>query len=110
LIFAASSIPDLPGSPKSFPEGTDKLAHFIEYFILSLFLYRGIDGKVAGSIWHIFAALLVIGFVIACLDELYQHSVPGRDSSVLDLAADFAGVSAGAVIVLYRRRRYSSEG
>jgi VanZ family protein len=110
LIFVVSSIPHLPGSPDKFPEGTDKLVHFVEYFILSLLLYRGIDGKAASSIWQIFAALVVIGFVIACLDELYQHSVPGRDSSVLDLAADFAGVFTGAAIALYRRRRYSSEG
>jgi VanZ family protein len=109
LIFLASSIPEMPGGYDNFPVGTDKVAHFIEYFVLSLLLYRGIKDKATGNRALLLASIVVIGFVVACLDELYQHSVPGRDSSVRDLAADLAGVFAGAILGLYRRGRYSSE-
>ncbi len=110
FIFLASSIPDVPGGYNNLPEGTDKVVHFIEYFVLSLFLYRGIKGKAIGNKWLLLASILVIGFVLACLDELYQYTVPGRDSSIMDLAADFAGIFTGAILVLYRRGRFPSEG
>ena len=109
LIFLASSIPNLPGGYNNFPAGTDKVVHFIEYFILALLLYRGIKDKAAGKRVLLLTSIVLIGFIVACLDELYQHSVPGRDSSILDLAADFSGVFVGALLVLYRRGRYPSE-
>ena len=84
--------------------------HFIEYFVLSLFLYRGIKDMMIGNRWLLMASIVVIGFVVACLDEFYQYFVPGRDSSIMDLAADFAGIFAGTLLVLYVRGRYSSEG
>jgi VanZ family protein len=110
FIFLASSISDMPGGYNNFPEGTDKVVHFIEYFVLSLFLYRGIKDKTIGNRWLLLASIVVIGFVVACLDELYQYFVPGRDSSIMDLAADFAGIFSGALLVLYGRGRYPSEG
>jgi VanZ family protein len=109
FIFLASSIPELPGEYEHFPEGTDKVVHFVEYFVLALLLYRGIKDYAAGNRAALVAALLAIGFVVAGLDELYQHSVPGRDSSIMDLAADVAGVFTGALLVVCRRRYSPSE-
>ena len=109
LIFVASSIPEMPGGYNRFPEGTDKVVHFIEYFVLALLLYRGIKDKAVGSRGLLLVAIVLIGLVVASLDELYQHSVPGRDSSIKDLAADLAGVFAGALISLRRGGRDASE-
>ncbi len=110
VIFLASSVPDMPGGEYDFPEGTDKVVHFFEYFVLSLLLYRGIKDKAAGDRRLLLASIVVIGLVVACLDEFYQFFVPGRDSSIKDLAADLAGVLAGVLLGLFRRGRYSSEG
>jgi len=41
---------------------------------------------------------------VGSADEIYQRSVPGRQSSLADLAADVAGVSLGAFLREQRSR------
>ena len=58
-----------------------KCAHFTEYFILSLLIFRGIRAGEKG--WHLRWALVtvLIVFGYAALDEFHQSFVPGRRRS-----------------------------
>ena len=110
FIFVMSSIPDLPGEYKDLPPHSDKVVHFIEYFVLAILLYRGIRNDDRGRISQVMSALVLIGISVAGLDELYQSIVPGRDSSLADLLSDIGGVAAGAAIMLYRWKRSLLKG
>jgi hypothetical protein len=107
LIFVVSSIPRLSGEVFGMPRGSDKAAHFIEYAILAFLFYRGERGER----WRmgVPAWLLVIaaGLAIALIDEYHQRYIPGRDSNILDLAADAAGIVSGTLIGM---RRYKMLG
>ena len=102
LIFVVSSIPSLtaPG-PEFVPK--DKIAHFAEYFILGVLLFKGIGWTVSPSRAATFGFLLAVGASIGALDELYQSFVPGRMMSVYDWCADAAGVAIGAGIFVFTR-------
>ena len=110
FIFVMSSIPDIPGEYKDLPAHSDKVVHFIEYFVLAVLLYRGLrsDGPVRMN--GVMTALILLGFVIAGLDEFYQSIVPGRDSSLADLASDMTGIAAGAFVVFSRWKRSLARG
>jgi len=110
FIFVMSSIPDFPGEYRELPPHTDKVVHFIEYFILAILLYRGLRNDETGRLSVVLTALVLIGIGVAGLDELYQSIVPGRDSSAADLASDIGGVTAGALIMFYRWKRSLLKG
>lgn len=103
-VLFASSRPGLnaPGGL----DHLDKGAHFLEYATLGALLYRGLRLSGASP-----SRAIAIAFGAAALlgagDERLQAEIPGRDSSVLDWAADVAGGLAGAVgwAWLERRRR-----
>jgi VanZ family protein len=110
FIFVMSSIPDLPGEYRELPPHTDKVVHFIEYFVLAILLYRGLRSDANGRMSSLLTALVLIGVGVAGLDETYQGIVPGRDSSVADLASDVGGIAAGAIVVFSRWKRSLSKG
>jgi len=79
-----------------------KCGHFIEYFILSLLILRGIRAgrHEARLAWAVIAVLLVAGY--AALDEFHQSFVPGRTPAVSDVLLDTTGgVAAQAVSALF---------
>ena len=110
FIFVMSSIPDLPGEYRDLPPHSDKVVHFIEYFVLAILLYRGIRNDRIERVGVVLSILVMMGIGIAGLDELYQSIVPGRDSSAADLAADIGGVTVGAVIIFFRWKRSLLKG
>jgi VanZ family protein len=110
FIFVMSSIPDLPGEYRNLPHHSDKVVHFIEYFVLAILLYRGLSNDGTGRMNMLLTALVLIGVGVAGLDELYQSIVPGRDSSVADLASDIGGIAAGALVVYSRWKLSLSKG
>jgi VanZ family protein len=93
VVLGASSLPDLRTVAGGI-EFRDKLAHFGEYFIFGWLVARSFDGlgwsKGKHLLWTVFFGLF-LGFV----DEFYQGFVPGREQSILDLAADVTGALAG---------------
>jgi VanZ family protein len=98
LIFTLSSFSQLPSPPSGI---SDKHEHFAIYFLLGATLVRALArGRLAGVTLPvaIIAALLVT--VYGASDEFHQSFVPGRDSSVFDLAADGVGALAAAVLLL----------
>jgi VanZ family protein len=79
-----------------------KCAHFIEYFILSLLILRGIRAGRHGTrlAWAALAILLVAGY--ASIDEFHQSFVPGRTPAVTDVLIDTTGgATAQAIAALF---------
>jgi VanZ family protein len=73
----------------------DKLAHFVEYFVLGLLLFGGIGSTFSRSKIATFLFLFAVGVSVAALDELLQSYVPERTMDVYDWVADAGGVAAG---------------
>jgi VanZ family protein len=75
-----------------------KSAHFVEYFILSLLVLRGIRaGRKENHLgWAIVAICVVAGY--AALDEFHQSFVPGRTAAVADVLLDTAGGMAAQLV------------
>ena len=71
-----------------------KSAHFTEYLVLSVLLYRALRG---GRRWDLRAAGIAVA--IAALyslgDEFHQWFVPGRTAAATDCLIDVSGAAAG---------------
>ncbi|MGV8984247.1 VanZ family protein [Clostridium sp.] len=78
-----------------------KAAHFTEYFILYILLYRAINTKKTWNI-KVFIWSLVIVFLYACSDEFHQAFVPGRGPAFRDVMVDTCG-GLTAFLFLYIR-------
>ncbi len=100
LILALSSIPSLTAPGPSFAN-KDKIAHFIEYGVLGVLLFRGIGWTVSRSRFATFVFLFAVGVSVAGLDEIYQSFIPGRMMSVYDWCADALGVAVGIGIFVF---------
>lgn len=103
LIFVLSAQPGLrPPVPW---EGSDKLAHLLEYAGLGIVLVRAIRGT---SRFHgTFSGpvvVLVLGMLVGVADELFQATVANRDSSVMDFIADTAGLVLSQMVYLMFKR------
>lgn len=102
LIFGLSSIPHL--APPENISNADKIAHFTEYGILGLLLFRALAAGGRRSRTRTAWLTVLVGAAIAVLDELYQGTV-GRDRSAGDWAADTAGLTVAALAWILRERR-----
>ena len=73
-----------------------KTAHFMEYGILAMLLYRSfINGRVNKKRSLVYSFILTVLYAVS--DEIHQLYTPGRDARVRDVLID----SAGALTVLY---------
>lgn len=90
-IFAVSSV---PGS--NLPGGYSAPAHFIEYAVLAILLFRALRPK------RSLRATLLIAAIAASLygitDELHQAFVPMRTPDPMDWATDTVGALFGLVV------------
>lgn len=77
-----------------------KSAHFTEYFVFGLLLYRGVRGARAGWRWTWGLAALVIASGYSALDEIHQAFVASRHASPYDSLIDSTGAFF-AVVVLW---------
>jgi VanZ family protein len=77
---------------------SDKLWHLAEYGVLAALIARLLR---TWNGWSLSVSRVVLAILIASLvgavDERFQAGVPGRESSVLDWAADSAGAALGAI-------------
>jgi VanZ family protein len=87
-----------------------KSAHFTEYFIFYLFLYRGVRGARTGWrwIWGLSAWFVAAGY--SALDEIHQAFVVSRTASAYDSLLDSIGALFGLAILYlwFRLRRQRS--
>jgi VanZ family protein len=94
FIFAVASIPRFaPPGPEFWLR--DKVAHFIEFLILGILLFRAVGWQVSASRWVTFGFLTSVGATIGAVNEVYQTFIPGREMSLGDWLADLAGVAVG---------------
>src|ERR1700720_164298 len=83
-----------------------KTAHFTEYFIFCLLLYRGIRGGQRGWRWSWALTALFIAAGYSALDEIHQAFVASRTASPYDSLLDSIGATfAGVVLFLWFRLR-----
>jgi VanZ family protein len=80
-----------------------KLAHFTEYLILSLLLYRALRSERRRNLRSAALALALAG-LYAAADEAHQGFVPGRTAAATDCLIDISGAAAGQGLVVARRR------
>ena len=82
-----------------------KAAHFAEYFLFFVFIYRGIRRSRAGWHWSWALGAWLIAAVYSGLDEFHQVFVPSRGPSAWDSLLDSTGalVALLTLFILYRR-------
>ena len=114
LIFGVSSIPSASLSHTIF-KVSDKVAHAAEYTGFGLLLTLALRGSLRRAPrWAIMIAVIVLGASVGVLDEVYQLTVPGRESDVLDWMADVLGITLGLIAAvgldaIVGRRRAAGE-
>jgi VanZ family protein len=83
-----------------------KTAHFTEYFVFGLLLYRGVSSGRPGWRWPWGLTALFIAFGYSALDEVHQAFVSSRQASPYDSLLDSVGAFfAVAVLWLVLRSR-----
>lgn len=102
LIFVLSSLSRVPFNLPI--ARIDKLLHLVEYAILAALLARAFGSlSWPGAWWGVLLLTVVATVGCGLLDELYQSSVPQRDSDLLDATADaLGGILGGALYLLVR--------
>jgi VanZ family protein len=86
--------------------GLRKTAHFTEYFIFALLLYRGVRSPHKGWRWSWALTALFIAAGYSALDEIHQAFVASRTASPYDSVLDSAGAFVAiAVLWLWFRTR-----
>jgi VanZ family protein len=85
-----------------------KGAHFSEYFVFSMLLYRGVSGGRKGWRWSWGLAALFCSAGYSVMDEIHQAFVASRTASAYDSLLDSAGAFAAfALLWLWFRWRRS---
>lgn len=94
LLVAFLAFGPLPNGGKggSYTQISDKLDHVLAFFVMAFFLGRGFVSS--GSPYLKFLPLAFYGLVI----EVVQWFLPTREFSLLDVAADVAGILLYLVI------------
>ncbi len=88
----------------------DKVAHFIEYAIFALLVFRSlahVRRTISTKAVMISSAVFLTCF--ATLDELYQRYVPGRHMDPLDLTVDILGALLVLSLLGYRRKKHLND-
>jgi len=87
-----------------------KCAHFTEYFIFCLLLYRAVRGAREGWRWTWGLAALFCAAGYSVLDEIHQAFVASRTASPYDSLLDSIGAFAafGVMWLWFRRRQTTS--
>jgi VanZ family protein len=88
-----------------------KSAHFTEYFVFCLLLYRGVRKGRPGWRWTWGLTALFCAAVYSALDEIHQAFVASRTASAYDSLLDSTGAFAAIVVLWmwFRLRRSRGE-
>jgi len=79
----------------------DKGIHFLEFAVLAVLLFFGYSKSLAAKIKVKAFLTFMSAALLAIADEIHQYFVPGRESDVLDVAADSAGIIFGIFLFWY---------
>lgn len=80
-----------------------KLAHFAEFLVLGVLLYRALDGD--GFRRRTALRALALAALCAAGDEFHQRFVTGRTPAIADCLIDTSGAAAGLGLLAVRARR-----
>lgn len=69
-----------------------KFAHVFEYFILSILLYNSFELK------NKFLLVMLFSIIYACIDEIHQMFVIGRNGCIYDVFIDSLGILFGYLV------------
>ena len=96
VIFYFSSLPTIPPLIiEIYPETL--IWHMIEYAIFSILLFRAlINSKTTTFRENAIHLAIIISILYGVTDEIHQHFVPGRTSSLFDIIAN----SVGSTVIL----------
>jgi VanZ family protein len=86
-----------------------KSAHFTEYFVFCLLLYRGVRGARAGWRWSWGLTALAIAASYSILDEIHQAFVASRQSSPYDSLIDSIGAFVAFAVLLFWFRLHAKK-
>ncbi len=98
-IFFLSSLPNLETPYRS---GLDKPAHIIEYGILAFLVFTALVRTTRLSLSKAVIIALLFSLVYGASDEWHQSFVVGRQTSLMDVAADGLGGLLGGLVALAR--------
>jgi len=104
LIYFSSSIhgEDIPKI--DFPY-IDKIAHFVEYFILGALLVRAFANTSAKTNFKIILLLsILIASAYGILDEFHQRFVSGRSPEIFDIFSDIIGSLFGTLLSIHKEK------
>lgn len=114
LILALSSVPGSSINPLGLPAVFSYLGHAIEYGLLGAALAWALIAPGVGpdrqpdrerDLTRIVVVVAVVVAILGGIDELYQGTVPGRETSLVDLAVDVVAACVAATIVGSGARR-----
>jgi VanZ family protein len=82
---------------------TDKINHFIAYFILAVLVNLTLiyQRKFRFLFEKASIATIIICLFYGALDEVHQMFVPGRFAETLDWVADASGTSLGVLVIYF---------
>jgi len=111
-IVLSPPLPDPTGPRPLLAELVRSVIHITEYGILGLLLLRA-GSKTKGSvslfrIWEwepAWKPAAFVGILFAVADEVQQGFLPNRNPSLLDIAADLAGIALAVLAVRFFIRK-----
>lgn len=103
IIFWLSSIPSLESGLKQ-DFILRKIAHILEYAILTFFLLRAFRSETGQSI-KVVGLTIIFSFFYALSDEYHQSFVFGRQCSFKDVGIDSIGILLTSLIWYYKSRK-----
>lgn len=83
-----------------------KSAHFVEYFIFFMLVYRGIRGGRKGFHWSWAFIAWGIAAVYSLSDEFHQTFVESRGASILDSLLDSVAALVALFVLFFVYRHY----
>jgi tetratricopeptide (TPR) repeat protein len=78
--------------------GVDKPLHFLEYFLVVVLVHAALP-PTTGHVDPRIRIALGVGIVLALLDEIVQQFAAARTVDILDVVANFAGISMAWVVL-----------
>ena len=107
VIFLFSSRPAVTASTIDWQDFfIKKSAHFIEYLILALLVYRAIRLTSGLLPSRTFFLTLFVCMLYAVSDEWHQSFIPGRGPHVRDILIDTFGAGVSAWIFGFRKVKF----
>ncbi len=106
-IFFLSNQPGSTYQRFVFFDGEDKIVHCCLYGTLALtvaFAFARLRKRWGGLRFSLLVVLVTVGYGMT--DEFHQYFIPGRSTSLADLAADCTGAVLCCIVVEVIRRRW----